>query len=49
VISEWEIYDLLTASITHFKANIWDKITVIVPAGKKATFAAIEAMIPTNN
>ena len=46
VISEWNTYDLLTAAVTHFKANIWDTITVIVPANKKATFAAIEALIP---
>ncbi len=46
VVSEWKTYDLLTAAITHFKANIWDKITVIVPEWKDATFAAIEAVIP---
>ena len=48
VISEWKTYDLLTAAVTHFKANIWDTITIILPANKKATFAAIEAIIPTN-
>lgn len=46
VIADWETYDLLTAAVTHFKANIWDKITIIVPAWKKATFAAIDALIP---
>ncbi len=40
-----ETYNLLTAAVTHFKVSIWDKITVIVPANKKATFAAIEAVI----
>lgn len=48
VITEWKTYDLLTAAVTHLKANIWDTITVIVPLNKKATFAAIEALIPTN-
>lgn len=45
VIIDGTTYDLLTAAVTHFKANIWDKITVIVPKWKKATFAAIEAII----
>lgn len=46
VVAEWHTYDLLTAAVTHFKANIWDSITVIIPAWKQATFAAIEAVIP---
>lgn len=46
VISEWQTYDLLTAAVTHFKVNIWDKISILVPAWKQATFAAIEAIIP---
>jgi hypothetical protein len=46
VISEWDTYDLLMAAVTHFKADIWDKITIIVPKDKKATFAAIEAILP---
>jgi hypothetical protein len=36
----------LTAAVTHFKAEIGDSISIIVPAGKQATFAAIEAVIP---
>lgn len=47
VIADWKTYDLLTAAVTHFKANIWDKATIILPANKKATFAAIEAIIPS--
>lgn len=49
VVSEWKTYDLLTAAVTHFKANIWDKITIIVPEWKDATFAAIEAVIPNED
>lgn len=49
VIAEWKTYDLLTAAVTHFKANIWDTITIILPAKKKATFAAIEALIPSES
>ena len=46
VVAEWNTYDLLTAAVTHFKVNVWDAITVIIPAGKAATFAAIEAVVP---
>ena len=46
VIVEWKTYNLLKAAVTHFKVNIWDKIAVIIPASKKATFAAIENLVP---
>ena len=49
VIADWKTYDVLTAAITHFRANIWDKATIILPANKKATFAAIEAIIPNES
>ena len=46
VIADWETYDVLTAAVTHFKWGIWDNITIILPAWKSASFAAIEAVIP---
>lgn len=46
VISDGKSYDVLTAAVTHFKAEIGDNITVIVPKGKDATYAAIEAVVP---
>ncbi len=46
LIAEWKVYDLLTAAVTHFKANIWDSITAIIPEWKQATFAAIESLLP---
>ncbi len=46
VIAEWKTYDVLTAAVTHFKAEIGDNVTVIVPAGKEATFAAIDSVLP---
>ncbi len=39
-------YDVLTAAVTHHKANIWDTVSILVPAWKEATFWAIEAVIP---
>lgn len=46
VVAEGKTYSLLTAAVTHFKWEIGDSITIILPAGKEATFAAIEAVIP---
>jgi len=47
VVSDGVSYDVLTAAVTHFKAEIWDTVTVLIPAGKEATFWAIEAVMPT--
>ncbi len=39
----WEnTYNLLTAAVTHEKVNIWDTVSVILPANKTATFAALD-------
>lgn len=46
VVCEWKAYDLLTAAVTHFKAEIWSSVTVIIPKWKQATFAAIDAVLP---
>ena len=45
VIADWQTYNVLTAAVTHFKWNIWDNITIIIPAWKQATFAAIDNII----
>lgn len=46
VISEWLTYNVLTAAVTHFKAEIGDSVSIIVPTWKNANFAAIESVIP---
>jgi hypothetical protein len=46
VVSDGVSYDVLTAAVTHFKAEIGDNVTVLIPAGKEATFGAIEAVMP---
>jgi len=46
VVAEGKTYCVLTAAVTHFKAEIGDNVTVILPQGREATFAAIEAVIP---
>ena len=47
VVAEGQTYDLLTAAVTHFKANIWDSVSVIIPTWKQATFAAIDSVLPS--
>ncbi len=39
-------YNLLTAAVTHSGWKIGDSVTVIVPKGKPATFAAIDSIMP---
>jgi len=39
-------YTLLTAAVTHYRWQIWDSITVIIPKWKKATYAALEWVVP---
>ena len=46
VVCDWDVYDLLTAAVTHSKAEIWDTISVLLPKGKQASFAAIDAVLP---
>jgi len=46
VIIDWNSYNLLTAAVTHFKAEIWDSISVLLPKNKEATYAAIDMLIP---
>jgi len=48
VIIDGESYNLLTAAVTHYRANIWDSISVIIPKWKKATYAALEWVIPAS-
>ena len=47
VVADGVAYDVLTAAVTHFKCEIGDTVTVLIPAGKEATFWAIEAVMPT--
>ena len=46
VVADWKIYNVLTAAVTHFKWNIWDTISILIPSWKEATFAAIDSIIP---
>lgn len=46
VVADGVTYTVLTAAVTHFKWEIGDSISILIPQGKEATFAAIEAIIP---
>lgn len=49
VITEDKSYRVLLASVTYYKGEMGDEITIIVPKDGKATWAAIEAVIPQVN
>ncbi|MDQ7009517.1 MAG: hypothetical protein Q9M94_04475 [Candidatus Gracilibacteria bacterium] len=44
-VAQGKTYDLLTAAVTHCSANIGDNLSLIIPKGKDATFAAIDSVI----
>ncbi len=49
VLADGKSYNVLTAAITHFKWEVWSNVTIIIPAWKDATFAAIDSIIPTDD
>lgn len=46
VVSEGKAYNILMASVTYLKAGIGDSVSIRIPKGKEATYAALEAVIP---
>ena len=46
VVADGKTYHVLTASVTHFKWEIWDTTTILIPKWKQATFAAIDLIVP---
>lgn len=46
VIASAKSYKVLLASITYFKAEIGDKVTIIVPEAGDSDWAAIENVLP---
>lgn len=45
VEAEGKNYNVLTASVTYFKAEEGDKLTIIVPKNKESDWAAVENII----
>ena len=46
VITQEKTYKVLTASVTYFKGEIGDEITLIVPQKGEAEWGAVEAILP---
>lgn len=49
VNAESKKYKVLTASLTYFKAEEGDQVTIIVPKDKESTWAAVENVIKKSN
>ncbi len=45
VVAEGKPYKVLLASLTYFKAEAGDQVTVVLPTDKEATWAAVENVI----
>lgn len=45
VVAEGETYKVLMASLTYFKADVGDEVTIIVPATRTSAWAAVENVI----
>jgi hypothetical protein len=48
VVSGVKSYHVLMAAITFLKAQVGDTVSFRIPAGKDATYAALESIIPKN-
>lgn len=46
VLAEGKAYRLLLASVTFYRAEVGDQVTIIVPKSDKAEWGAVEAVIP---
>ena len=45
VLAEGKPYKVLLASLTYFKAEAGDEVTIVVPQGKETEWAAVENVI----
>ena len=46
VLAEGKAYRLLLASVTFYRAEIGDQVTIIIPKNIEASWGAVEAIIP---
>jgi hypothetical protein len=46
VLSEGKAYRVLLASVTFYRAEVGDQVTVLLPQGDDAQWAAIDAVLP---
>jgi len=48
VISQQGIYQVLPASVTYLQAHIGDRVAIRIPRDKKATYATIDTIVPSD-
>lgn len=46
VLAEGKAYRLLLASVTFYRTEVGDQVTIVVPKSGEATWGAVEAVIP---
>lgn len=46
VLTDGKTYRVLLASVTFYRAEIGDQVTILLPTGQDATWGAVEAVIP---
>lgn len=46
VLAEGKTYRVLLASVTFYRAEVGDQVTVLLPEGQEANWAAVEAVLP---
>lgn len=46
VLSEGKAYRVLLASVTFYRAEVGDQVTILLPSGQEAIWATIEAVLP---
>lgn len=46
VLADGKIYRVLLASVTFYRAEVGDQVTILLPEGMEAVWGAIEAVIP---
>lgn len=48
VISQSGIYQVIPASVTYIQARVGDRVSIRIPKDIKATYAAIDALVPAD-
>lgn len=46
VLADGKAYRVLLASVTFYRAEVGDQVTILLPAGQEASWGAVEAVIP---
>lgn len=48
VIADWKTFKVILAAVTYLRANVWDRVSIIVPEwNDDVTWAAVDAVVPS--